>query len=115
MDRGETMAQEYLDDEFAVSPQIAASDLETLKDAGFKSVFCLRPDHEEEDQPDFEEIAEAARSAGLDIQHLPVVPSQISDDDHASFKAMLEAAPKPVLAYCKTGGRAKALWKAAKS
>ena len=109
------MKVDFLTDDFAVSPQIEVADLETLKAQGFNSVFCHRPDQEEDGQPAFAEIAKAAEAAGLEARHLPVVPQHISDEEHAAFQEMLDALPKPVLAYCKSGVRAKMLWDAANS
>lgn len=106
------MAEDFLDLDFAVSPQIETDDLARLKEEGFKSIFCHRPDSEEDGQPDFAEIAKEAKALGLEAHHLPVVPNHISEEDHAAFKAILSTAPKPILAYCKSGGRAKMLWAA---
>ncbi|MEM7597601.1 MAG: TIGR01244 family sulfur transferase [Pseudomonadota bacterium] len=107
------MPADFLDLDFAVSPQIEVEELERLKAEGFQSIFCHRPDQEDEDQTPFAEIAKRAEALGLKAYHLPVVPNQITDQDHAAFKALIDAAPKPILAYCKTGGRAKILWNAA--
>ena len=44
----------------SVSPQILASELQAVADAGFKALICNRPDGEGVDQPSFHEIAQAA-------------------------------------------------------
>ena len=41
----------------SVTPQITASDMQAIKDAGFRAIICNRPDGEGADQPTFEEIA----------------------------------------------------------
>ena len=42
-----------VDNDISVSPQIAASDLATIAEAGFRTVICNRPDGEGNDQPLF--------------------------------------------------------------
>ena len=101
---------QFLSDDYATSDQITSDDIAELKKQGFTAIFCHRPDHEEEGQPNFETIAEHAKSEGLEMHHLPVVPGKITEADHADFSALYAAAPKPILAFCKTGGRAKMLW-----
>ena len=100
----------FLSEDYAVSAQITTDDIAKLKQQGFTTIFCHRPDHEEAGQPNFEMIAERAKSEELEVRHLPVVPGKINADDHANFQAIYASAPKPILAYCKTGGRAKILW-----
>lgn len=108
------MDLEYVSDDYAVTGQITSEDLADLKAQGFKAVFCHRPDHEGEDQPEFAQIAKAAEALGMTARYLPVhMPHGATDDDHTAYRAALGATEGPVLGYCKGGGRAKALWKAA--
>ena len=97
-------------DELTVSPQIAAEDIQAIRHAGFKSVVCHRPDGESSDQPLFHEIEDAARAAGLDVRHQPVVPGRLADADAAAFGALMQELPKPVFAFCRTGTRSASLW-----
>jgi len=46
----------------------------------------------------------------MQARHIPVTPGEITDDDVARFKAALDELPGPVLAYCRSGGRAASLW-----
>ena len=41
---------------FGVHGQIVTEDLATIKDAGFQTIVCNRPDGEGEDQTDFKTI-----------------------------------------------------------
>ena len=59
-----------------------------------------------------QEIEAVALAHNLFFQCLPVVPNEISEGDLNAFRTVFQAAPRPVLAYCKTGGRAKMLWDA---
>jgi len=94
----------------AADGQIALADLPGLAKQGFRAVICNRPDGETADQPTFAEIAAAAREAGLEALHLPVVSGRVSDTQAAEFAAALARLPAPVLAYCRTGTRSATLW-----
>ena len=61
-----------INDEYAVTAQIALADLDRIKEMGFKSVVCHRPDDEDPGQPDFAEIEAKATSLGLEMRHIPV-------------------------------------------
>ncbi|MCM2550633.1 aminotransferase class V-fold PLP-dependent enzyme [Burkholderia glumae] len=96
---------------FAASHQIQPDDLRAIRGAGFRAVICNRPDGESADQPAFAEIAAAARELGLDARYLPVeAADRIGEAQVDAFGAMLDALPKPVLAYCGSGRRAGLLW-----
>jgi sulfide:quinone oxidoreductase len=94
----------------SVSEQIAASDLGEIAAAGFKSIICNRPDGEGADQPGFSEIDAAAQAIGLQTAYRPVVSGMVTDADVVAFGAALDALPKPVFAYCRTGTRSATLW-----
>lgn len=97
-------------DDLSVSPQITAEDLDMIKAAGFKTVICNRPDMEEgPDQPRIETIKERAEALGLTFLALPFsgMPSaEIANQQGA----LIEAAEKPVLAYCRSGTRSITAW-----
>lgn len=94
----------------SVCPQVMPHELDALADAGFRSIICNRPDNEDAGQPNWPEIARAAEAAGMHVRHIPVTPGEITDEDVARFKAALGELPGPVLAYCRSGGRAASLW-----
>jgi uncharacterized protein (TIGR01244 family) len=100
----------YLDKDYAVSPQVSPADVAQLKEQGFATLICNRPDGEAGDQPAFSELAAKAQEHGMQALYLPVVPGKITDADRAAFAAQYAAAPKPVLGFCRTGVRAKTLW-----
>ena len=79
----------------SVSPQIDAEEAAAAAEKGFRSLICNRPDGEEGGQPDWATIAAAARGAGLETRHIPVVASAIDDTSVAEFSEALEAMPKP--------------------
>lgn len=104
------MSIRYLSKDYAVAPQITSPDVVHLKEQGFATLVCNRPDGEGGDQPPFAEIAAEARKHGMQALHLPVVPGRITPADRAAFAALYAAAAKPVLGFCRTGMRAETLW-----
>lgn len=94
----------------SVSPQILASELQAVADAGFKALICNRPDGEGADQPSFDEIAQAAARLGLQASYLPAETGKVRDEDGKAFGALLHQLPGPVLAYCRTGMRSTTMW-----
>ncbi|GAA0786996.1 TIGR01244 family phosphatase [Roseibium denhamense] len=94
----------------SASGQIDPSDIAAIKELGFRSIICNRPDGEGADQPDFEEIRQAAEAAGLQARYLPVSPSGLTAADLEGFSGLTETLPKPILAYCRSGARSAALW-----
>lgn len=100
----------YLDQHYAVAPQILPDDVPALKQQGFATLICNRPDGEGNPQPLFADIAERARALGIEAHYLPVTPGRITQADRDAFAALLAAAPKPVLGFCRTGNRAEQLW-----
>jgi sulfide:quinone oxidoreductase len=99
-----------IDREISVAPQLLPSEMQAAAKAGYKTVICNRPDGEGNDQPLFHEIEEAARTAGLQAHYLPVESGKVEDEEAARFGKLLDSAPKPVLAYCRTGTRSITLW-----
>ncbi len=75
----------YMTPDFAVSPQITSTQLAKLKAAGFSTVICNRPDHEEPAQPTFAEIKAAAEAVGLEAHHIPIKPGQATRNDVVAF------------------------------
>ena len=104
------MELKKVDKSFAVSPQIAPSDVAELAQQGYKTIICNRPDGEGNDQPLFQEIEEAAQASGVEAHYLPVESGKVSEEDAERFGTLLDAARKPVFAFCRTGTRSVTLW-----
>jgi sulfide:quinone oxidoreductase len=104
------MTIRYLSKDYAVGPQISPADVVHLKEQGFASLVCNRPDGEGGDQPSFAEIAAEAHKHGLQALHLPVIPGKITPADRDAFAALYVAAPKPLFGFCRTAMRAETLW-----
>lgn len=99
-----------IDDTISVSPQIGLENTNELAALGFKSIICDRPDAEEADQSTGADVCQAPMGAGLDFRHIPVIGSNITDNDIALFREALAVLPKPILAYCRSGTRSATLW-----
>jgi len=100
-----------LDEKISVTGQISVDDVAKIADAGYKSIICNRPDGEGgESQPASTELENAAKSAGLQFAYLPVEIGAVSDEKCADFHRLLKKLPAPVLAFCGSGKRAKALY-----
>ena len=106
-----TLTITSLHPDFAISAQISPNDLSVIAQQGFKTVFNHRPDGEGgETQPLSAELARAAQAVGLSYQHLPVLPGQYSQVDVAQMRALLAQSERPILAFCRTGTRARQLY-----
>jgi uncharacterized protein (TIGR01244 family) len=94
---------------FSVAPQIALEDVPALKAQGFVRLINNRPDGEVPGQPSSAEMEAAARAAGLDYVHIPVVGRPTAEQAAATREAA-EAAAGPVLAFCRSGTRSITAW-----
>lgn len=99
-----------LNDEIGVAAQIGVADVAAVAAAGYKTIICNRPDGEGNDQPLFQEIEAAAKAEGLECHYLPVETGKVSDEDAERFGAAMDAARKPVFAFCRSGTRSVTLW-----
>ncbi|AKJ29955.1 TIGR01244 family sulfur transferase [Caldimonas brevitalea] len=105
---------QQLSPDLCVAPQLDPAAMQLAAEAGFKSVINNRPDHEGgAEQPTSAQIEAAARAAGLEYVHLPVNPSVQTPEEIARFGELLQTLPKPVLAFCRSGGRCTRLFRAA--
>ncbi|HEV7417960.1 TIGR01244 family sulfur transferase [Tianweitania sediminis] len=96
--------------DYAVSAQIQPDDVAALKDAGFKSIICNRPDNEDPGQPSVASIQAAAEAAGLQFRHIPVISGQMTGADVENQAKALAELPAPVFAYCRSGTRSTNLY-----
>jgi sulfide:quinone oxidoreductase len=94
----------------SITGQITVADLPALVNLGIKSIICNRPDGESADQPTFAQIAEAAKSIGIEARYLPVVPGKATQATATQFAAALSELSGPIVAYCRSGARSEAMW-----
>lgn len=99
-----------LDEKLSVAGQISMDDLHEIAECGYKSIICNRPDFEGgEDQPTSEQLESLAKSLGMVFVYLPVEIGAVSAEHGEKFKALIDALPEPILAFCGSGKRATAL------
>ena len=98
-----------------VTGQVAAQDLDAIIAAGYRSIVCNRPDGEEPGQPDFAQLAEAARARGIETAYLPVGAGLTAEDQAPAFARARAEMPAPMLAFCRTGNRSEKVAAAARS
>ncbi len=100
----------WLSDTIGVSDQISPEDVLELSSLGVKSIICNRPDREHEpDQPDAESIRLASKKLGIEFAFHPVESNFQTEQDASQMAKYLCDLPKPIIAYCRSGGRSTAL------
>ena len=104
------MEYRQISDDYSVSGQIQPQDITAIKDAGFRSVICNRPDNEQPGQPSAESIKAAAEAAGLAFRYIPVISGQITMDNVEDQAEALDELEGPVFAYCRSGARCTNLY-----
>lgn len=96
--------------DYSVFGQITAEDLPAIKQAGFRSIVCHRPDHEQPDQPTFESIKAAAAKLGIEMRHIPIGASGVTEDAVRQMVDALDELEMPMLGYCRSGARSTAVF-----
>lgn len=95
---------------FTVASQLEPLQVHKVADAGYKSIICNRPDDENGAQPLYCDVAAEAEKLGLVCRYIPVALTGETDADVAAFSEAIDALPKPILAYCRSGVRSATLW-----
>jgi uncharacterized protein (TIGR01244 family) len=96
--------------DYSVAPQITLEDVAEAKAAGFAMIVNNRPDGEEPEAPQGDEIANAAAAEGLAYAAIPVGHAGFSHPQLDALDTLLAGATGPVLAYCRSGTRSTHLW-----
>lgn len=97
-------------DRLWVAGQPQPGDISTFAREGFSALVNARPDQEETGQPGTVAERQAAGDAGLAYSYIPVTGATITEADIRAFQAALTGAKGPVIAHCKSGTRALALY-----
>ncbi|MDX8495268.1 TIGR01244 family sulfur transferase [Mesorhizobium sp. VK22B] len=104
------MEYRQISEDYSVSGQIQPEDIAAIKDAGFRSVICNRPDNEQPGQPSADSVKAAAEAAGLAFRYIPVISGQITMDNVEDQAEALDELEGPVFAYCRSGARCTNLY-----
>jgi len=104
-----------LTDTMLASPQITVADIAAAQALGVTAIVNNRPEGESDDQTPGPEIEAAAREAGMAYHAIPVTHAGFSEAQVEAMASVLDAAPGPVLAYCRSGTRSTLLWSLAQA
>ncbi len=94
---------------FYVSPQITAEDVNVAKRMGVELIICNRPDGEEPNQPLKADIANAAQDLGIKFAFIPIDGRGVTRLHIEDFQKATKGNEGPVLAYCRSGTRSTML------
>jgi len=94
----------------SVAGQIQPGDVEVLRQTGFVTIICNRPDGEDFGQPAAAEIASECENHGVAFHHLPISNTGITAETVATFQKVVTESDGQVLAYCRSGQRSSVLW-----
>ncbi len=103
------MEIKYLNSTVSVSGQIGLDDIATLKRQGVKLLICNRPDKEEDEQPELDQIRSAASLHRISTLFIPFVDQAITLNDIEQMANVLEMGRR-VHMYCRSGQRSSLLW-----
>jgi len=101
-------SQMKLSEQVTVAGQPDPVQLAELRQKGFKTIFNLRADGEENQPLSPEAEGAAVREHGMEHRHIPVSPDRMKPELVDRFRDELQAAPKPAFVHCGTGLRAGA-------
>ena len=96
--------------QYAVSEQLSPDDFSALRDAGYTTVICNRPDAEIPPYLHASEMAKAAEEAGVVFHALPLTHQTMTAENVTKQFQLVDAADGPVLAYCASGTRCSVIW-----
>ncbi|MEM6585913.1 MAG: TIGR01244 family sulfur transferase [Pseudomonadota bacterium] len=95
---------------FAVTPQIEPTDVPAIKEAGFTTIVCNRPDEEVPVELQADVVRIAVEAAGLNFVVNPIVPGQMHMENVNMQAAAQIETEGAVLAYCASGTRSSICW-----
>lgn len=104
------MQLHWLNDNLAVSGQLSAKNIDELSSMKIKSIICNRPDFETDDaQPTAESVSIECKRNEIEFFFHPVQSNFQTELDAEKMAELLKSLPKPIVAYCRTGGRSMSL------
>ena len=104
-----------LDDKTLVSGQIAPDDIAELRDHGVTMIVNNRPDGEDAGQPLGADVEAAAKEAGIEYRHVPIVRGIGPADVDAIQEAIRDCGDGKLLLYCRSGNRSALAWAVARA
>jgi uncharacterized protein (TIGR01244 family) len=96
--------------ELSVAGRLDRADIDALAVAGVRTIINNRPDGEDPGQLPAAEARRIAEAHGIAYHHIPITAATLSRADVTSFATVLQDAPGPVVAHCRSGTRSALLW-----
>ncbi len=93
-----------------VAGQITEADISKASHLGIGLIINNRPDGEETGQPLNATLESAAKACGINWQHIPMVPGNMTMDIILSVANALASSQGSALIFCRTGTRSTNLW-----
>lgn len=94
-----------------VTGQVTPAQLRAWHQRGAAGVVVIRPDGESPGQPGSRLMAQTAAALGMHFAYAPVAPGTMpAAASVATLRTALDASPRPLLIYCKSGHRAARTW-----
>ena len=104
-----------LDDNTLVSGQITPDEVLQLRRQGVTMIVNNRPDGEDPGQPLGAEIEAAAKEAGIEYRHVPIVRGIGPADVDEIQQAIRDCGDGKMLLYCRVGNRSALAWAVARA
>ncbi len=104
------MERKKISDTLSVSSQISLEDVTFLKSEGIKTIICNRPDGEDPGQLEQDTIRQEALKNDIEFHFMPVISGKVGVNDGDDFYDIVNNAPTPIHAYCRSGTRCSILW-----
>lgn len=99
-----------LTEDMLASQQITEADIGAAQALGVTTIVNNRPEGESDDQTPGAQIRAAAEQAGMAYHAIPITHAGFSEAQVRAMADVLDSAPGPVLAYCRSGTRSTLLW-----
>jgi uncharacterized protein (TIGR01244 family) len=100
----------------SVAGGLNSQDVAEAAKAGFGTILNLQPDGERAGQMSSADVKSAAERWSLSYEHVPTSKFDVFTDTAVeSYRTVLRAADRPVLAICASGQRAAIVWAAAQA
>lgn len=99
-----------LTEDMLASQQITEADIGAAQALGVTTIVNNRPEGESDDQTPGAQIRAAAEQAGMAYHAIPITHAGFSEAQVKAMADVLDSAPGPVLAYCRSGTRSTLLW-----
>ncbi|MBS0270242.1 MAG: hypothetical protein JSS54_14870 [Proteobacteria bacterium] len=93
-----------------VGPAPKPGTLQKLASAGFRSIINNQPDTDSGLLMNGLQVEAEAKSCGLGYAFIPIEGRNPLERDVRAFSQALTDLPRPIFAYCRTGGRSASLW-----